>query len=416
MEFETKIFKKEIPKVYRVRQIKKKDKFKKIYIPLGPYEKVLKILHNTLSTHYIIYLKYVETNCTDFAISSVHSGQKFLQLFHILQDDRRFFKVDVINYFESITPDRLDLYKYVLPKKLYETYDVALDDSINFIAKVNKLQLGMDIDRFIDVIKTYCFINGHIPYGLPTSPILAGILTTGLTYRLNVITKAYNRSLSMVTFRYADDFLIGVQSSLSDEKIINYIKSVFGRYKFKIRITPIRKNEEFKFLGLYFVKTDDKVMLKLPRSLSKKAAVFLDKERDHNKKNGYYGYINPILWAAKSAGVELYGRHTIHLYDRFFENAEINKPDINIAIIQYKYKDDLRNLIKKLYNKGFRLLGSTTEYIALYRKISALLEKLNPKTQKIILTPRNISGFVQILVFRHSKYPDKVLILCTNAN
>lgn len=406
-----KIFTRQIKKTFNVAYITKRDgKKKKIYIPKGEYRDALKSIMKIFSGLYKPYLSYSDN--VDFAIAR-NSSIKYYNLFKLLTNEQlRLFKVDIINYFSSIRENILDKFKYIFPIQMIPVSEniKRLDDDIDIVVKIKNKKAGMNIERFIDTIKYYCFIDGKLPYGLPSSPIIASISTLNLSYRFNIRTEIQNKKIELQSFRYADDFIIGAKTELDDEKVINYIKTIFGQYGFKIRYEPI-DDKEFEFLGLNFKRDIDKdsvkLNLKIPRRIAKPAAVFLDKERDKNRLNGYYGYLNPIIKVAKYTGVNFYGRHTKHLINRFFKE-ENNEQSISHYTELTTFKNEWKKIIKGLYKKGFRKVAS--RLIIGKTSLSYIEDILNKKMKKLIIkySIDKHSTKAQMIAFKH---PDKEFIV-----
>jgi hypothetical protein len=133
---------------------------------------------------------YVRGRCTKDALIT-----------HQHNDARWFLKLDLKDFFPSCT-------KPFIMKQLIQLYP------LNFL---DETKLGQVID--------VCLLDGGLPQGAPTSPIITNLIMLPIDFHLN--KRMYNFKKSRYTYtRYADDLLISNQYNFKYTDVVAMIKEV----------------------------------------------------------------------------------------------------------------------------------------------------------------------------------------------
>lgn len=114
-------------------------------------------------------------------------------------------------------------------------------DTITF-KKVEPVLLSRGVDRnFIKTVKKWCFVEGHLPQGAPTSPLLSNLVCQNLDYRFAKLAEKIGATYT----RYADDIIIsGTQDIVRYQTIF---KRIIRTEKFYINYRKIRISVLDKF-------------------------------------------------------------------------------------------------------------------------------------------------------------------------
>lgn len=164
-----------------------------------------------------------------------------------------FLKLDISNFFNSIS-------KRVMNKimKCYLCGDSsqAYEDNI-VLSKSNYKSKYIRNWAYIEEVLDLCFVNGRLPLGLVTSPILSNLY-------MDFFDKRFKQQYpDLVYTRYSDDMLISSSSEFDMDEVIYYIEKELGVLKLIINSSKLRKHElnqqgdHVKFLGLNIVQGSD---------------------------------------------------------------------------------------------------------------------------------------------------------------
>ncbi|WP_102945528.1 reverse transcriptase family protein [Stenotrophomonas sp. VV52] len=166
------------PEQHRVRV---SWKGRTIYKPTG----VLKAFHRFLNHYVLDHLQVDET--VSFAY---RRGTTLLQAVEPHAHSRAFFQTDLERFFDSITTDHI--------RTALETSDIPVED------------LGQHLGHILELLT----IDGKLPIGYSTSPILSNACLLGFDSRL----KSQSRDRGWVYTRYADDIILSAadRESLAD--------------------------------------------------------------------------------------------------------------------------------------------------------------------------------------------------------
>lgn len=124
---------------------------------------------------------------------------------HQKNHSRWFLKLDIQDYFTSITYDNM--------KK----------------ALIRIVNLGDNQDSWLP----YCFYQGVLPQGAPTSPVLSNLYLLEFDYRLTEKLKELDKNF--VYTRYADDILISNRNTFRFVDVVNVVKELLAEYSCTIK-------------------------------------------------------------------------------------------------------------------------------------------------------------------------------------
>ena len=114
-------------------------------------------------------------------------------------------------------------------------------DTITF-KKVETELLSRGVDKkFIKTVRKWCFVEGHLPQGAPTSPYLSNLVCRNLDYRFAKLAEKIGATYT----RYADDIIIS-----GNQDIVRYqtiFKRIIRTEKFYINYRKIRISVLDKF-------------------------------------------------------------------------------------------------------------------------------------------------------------------------
>ena len=138
---------------------------------------------------YLVFLntfvfEHLELN--DRVVYSYRKGVNPNAVAHVHATSRAFFQADIENFFESINRTH------------------AKNIVISQINRVPVSDLHIYIERILDLTT----INGVLPVGFPTSPLISNVCLTPFDNDL----ESYCRSSDLVYTRYADDIVVSAKS------------------------------------------------------------------------------------------------------------------------------------------------------------------------------------------------------------
>lgn len=143
--------------------------------------------------------------------NAVHSFQSFrncktaLQV-HQKNHSRWFLKLDIQDYFTSITHP-------FMYRELSKNLRLSTADITNWLG--------------------YCFKDGVLPQGAPTSPILSNLYLLEFDYRLTEKLKELDKNF--VYTRYADDILISCRNSFRFDDVVLLVKELLQPFNCTIK-------------------------------------------------------------------------------------------------------------------------------------------------------------------------------------
>lgn len=168
---------------------KKTGGWRTITAPAGEYRTNLDLIQT--------WLKDAFQNYTDQSYAYV-PGRSILDAVNRHKDSNWFLKLDLHNFFGSVTPNNLlHAMSYVYP--------------FCFLP-IEKLQ----------ILINYCCLDGGLPQGTPTSPILTNIFMTEVDYTIQKICD--KKHLGTVYTRYADDMLFSAKAKDTLNELVEDIE------------------------------------------------------------------------------------------------------------------------------------------------------------------------------------------------
>lgn len=131
---------------------------------------------------------------------------------HQRNGSRWFLKVDIADFFPSCTKDAVKhALRHTYPTCMYSGYN------INAIAK-------------------YCTLDGALPQGAPTSPMLANLIFIPIDIALSRLAHQNN----LVYTRYADDLLFSGRTKFDSADIVEKVDSIINEHGFKMNDSKLR--------------------------------------------------------------------------------------------------------------------------------------------------------------------------------
>lgn len=166
---------------------------------------------------------------------------------------RFFLKLDISNFFNSIS--KRDMNK-IMKCYLCVDSDQAYEDNI-VMSKSNYKSRYIHNWNYIEEVLALCFVNGRLPLGLVTSPILSNLY-------MDFFDKRFRQQYpDLVYTRYSDDMLISASADFDMDEVFHYIEKELRYLKLTINTSKLRKYElkqqgdHVKFLGLNIVQNHD---------------------------------------------------------------------------------------------------------------------------------------------------------------
>lgn len=130
---------------------------------------------------------------------------------HQQNHSRWFLKIDIKDYFTSIT------------------YDAMLEE---LLKNLRTCHTGLT-----DWLP-YCFYNGVLPQGAPTSPILSNLYLLEFDHRLTQELKKLDKDF--VYTRYADDLLISNRKSFRFDDVVSLVSTMLSEYNCRVKTNKTR--------------------------------------------------------------------------------------------------------------------------------------------------------------------------------
>ena len=237
---------------------------------------------------YLVFLntflfEHLELN--ERVVYSYRKGVNPNEVAHVHATSRAFFQTDIENFFGSI--NRTLVRDTILPQ-------------------IDRIPVS-DLQTYVDRILDLTTINGVLPVGFPTSPVISNVCLTPFDNDL----ESHCRSLDLVYTRYADDIVVSAKSreALSgvESKVNECLTQHFlGRLKLnavKRKLTTIGRKT--KIMGMVILPNGQ---VAIDMELKKKVEVLLhfyvrnrssfidmsdgDLDAGVKKLSGYITYIN----------------------------------------------------------------------------------------------------------------------------
>lgn len=178
-----------------------KDNFRRIDAPMEGLKHVQDEMRNILkykffAKHHTIAFSYIEKRCTVDAVKR-----------HQENNSRWFLKLDLKNFFNSVTPE-------FLVNQLEMIYPFSE------VIKAHGKQI------FVDFFKV-CFLEGGLPQGTPISPDLTNIMMIPIDHVLAKMAREHSPHLCIT--RYADDLIVSSEYSFRWTEVQKEIISILKR-------------------------------------------------------------------------------------------------------------------------------------------------------------------------------------------
>lgn len=164
-------------------------------------------------TYHTTAFAYVHGRCT---IDAVKRHQK--------NGSRWVLKTDMSKFFPHTTPE-------FLFKMLYQTFPLC-----------NYINASWGYKEEFEKAMSLCFLNGGLPQGTPTSPMLTNQMMIPIDYTINKMCHEYHPHL--VYTRYADDMDISSEFGFQWTDVVNKIGAILKEFK-----APFEFNKEKTHYG-----------------------------------------------------------------------------------------------------------------------------------------------------------------------
>lgn len=163
--------------------------------------------HTFYASYNTAAFAYVHGRCTVDAVRR-----------HQQNKSRWFLKMDMKHFFPSITPDfLLDMLCMTFPFCCLVEYS---NDSKELLRKALSL----------------CFLNGGLPQGTPTSPMLTNMLMIPIDYAINKMCREHKPHLCYT--RYADDLLISSVYDFNWKEVRDNIVGILNEFNAPFGLNP----------------------------------------------------------------------------------------------------------------------------------------------------------------------------------
>lgn len=137
--------------------------------------------------------------------STIHAIKR-----HQKNESNWFLKVDFSNFFGSTTPEFL----------------MQMISSIFPFCEIVKTEVGREnLERALSL----CFLNGGLPQGTPTSPMLTNLMMIPIDHYLSKALRDFNGKQFVYT-RYADDILISCRHDFKFSEVLEMIQDVLNKF------------------------------------------------------------------------------------------------------------------------------------------------------------------------------------------
>lgn len=312
---------------YRQKFISKKNgKFRELTIPNNKLKTIQNIFKTELD---FMYLSLKDPSAVGF-IKGV--SPKFNARMHINKDF--VYNADIFKFFDSI--------KFNEFEKMFRFWYAEAD-------------FKGGIDKYLNIIRKYCFYLNKLPQGAPTSPVLSNIFMTTFDVAFKNQLILYDIIEDLTYTRYADDITVSFNLKDSDS-LSNFVKNKlnedydYSKHKyevaniFKNRITNTI-NDLLKIRGL--VLNRDKTDLRSIANRQSVTGICV------NPKQEMLGVIS----AHKSDSIEVIYINFIPMekyLSMLCSNSKYLKSSLNTPLIKRNYfKAKIHALAIKLANSEF---------------------------------------------------------------
>ncbi len=185
---------------------KSSGSMRQIDAPIPEFKEALRRLTYTLER-----ILHCLPHNSAYAYVAGRSTKEALQK-HTANESRWYLKVDLKNFFPNCAPD-------FIYNQLMKLFPFCLFTSSAKIV----------LEQLIKV----CCLNGGLPQGTPTSPILTNLLMLPFDVDIENNIKNYNKNWYVYT-RYADDLIISSRYKFDYTKIVTYLDGLLAESPFRI--------------------------------------------------------------------------------------------------------------------------------------------------------------------------------------
>ncbi|MEG2250854.1 MAG: reverse transcriptase domain-containing protein [Bacilli bacterium] len=205
----------------------------------------LRKFHESLVSHLLDYFKF-----SDNAYGYI-KGKSIQQCLEKHRNDNYFVKVDVKNFFNSISKAKLNSIFRILIST--QNIDEAKSLFISNNKKVKLMKLITDFSGYQKILSCCCYYN-KVPLGFSSSPTLSNIYMILFDALLEEDLKDLHYS------RYADDILISSDKKIDNIAIIRTIENKLSYFDLKLNEKKIhfyhlkKSGDHIKFLGINIIK------------------------------------------------------------------------------------------------------------------------------------------------------------------
>ena len=182
-----------------------------LYVALLQLKTILEQEFN--ASYHTCAFAYVKHRCT-----------KDVLVKHQKNESQWFLKLDISNFFGSIT----------------------LDFAMSMCSMIYPFCVVMETERGRDALRTALelgFLNGVLPQGTPLSPMLTNLLMIPIDHEISNALRDFKGNTFVYT-RYADDFDISCRYSFSFREVEDFVESVFEEFH-----TPFHLKKEKTHYG-----------------------------------------------------------------------------------------------------------------------------------------------------------------------
>lgn len=253
------------------------------------YGNELRRFHEHLVSCFAYYFKFSE-NAYGYI-----KGKSIKQCLEKHKNDTYFIKLDIKNFFNSISKVKLN----TIFRILLTTENINDAKKIFKGKKINTKRLINDISGYQKILSSCCFKN-KVPLGFCSSPIISNI------YML-LFDELLEEELSGLHYsRYADDILISSDKALDNVKINRLINKNLSYFDLKLNEKKIhyyhlkKRGDHVKFLGINIVKciSDNKLTVGHNYLMQTSKMVFECLNNDNISKDKVVGRIEFIKFSS----------------------------------------------------------------------------------------------------------------------
>ncbi|MCY8826132.1 reverse transcriptase family protein [Bacillus atrophaeus] len=166
--------------------------------------------------------------------------------------ERYFLRIDIKDFFDSITAD-------------------ILEETFKYYFKTDAKTSNEMVELIIDIIS----LNDVLPQGAVTSPVVSNIVFRQLDIRI----QKYCDKLKVVYTRYADDLLFSsVNDRIHEPFFIKMISKILKTLNLNINFSKIKKSKEEISLNGFVVGQNIRISRKKKRDINRVIFIYKDKE------------------------------------------------------------------------------------------------------------------------------------------